>query len=336
MSRVPALNARAIIFPEPGRAVLDEVALPEPGAQDVLIDVEYSTISVGTERWCLKGMMSIPEQPPMAFPHAPGYQAAGVVRETGKAVTGVKPGDRVFSRNCRAAPGWKGSWWGGHIAAHVADQSTVLRLPDAVGTREGSALLLAQVGYNGAMKPRIASGDVAVVIGDGLVGQYAAQVLRARGVRVIMSGLSRHRLEIARRFSADEVFDATTGDFAAYIRERYPSGVAVAVETASSARTVRQAAEMLRPGGDLVMNGFYPPPENCIDWHWLRGKELTVHCPNSRNRERLERTLDLIANGSMRVDELVTHELPVEEAPRAYGMLLDGADFLGIVFRWRS
>ena len=211
----------------------------------------------------------------------------------------------------------------------------MIRLPDSVSLADAAGLLLAQVGYNGASKPPVKQGDTAVVIGEGLVGLYAAQVLRARGARVIISGLQGFRLELARRFAADEVFDASRGDLADHVRSRFPGGVDIVVETASSAATVRLGASILRNGGHLVMNGFYPPPQNLVDWHWLRGKELTVHCPNSRTRERLEATLALVASGALRIGALVTHELSLADAPRAYAMLLDpAAEFLGVTIQW--
>jgi threonine dehydrogenase-like Zn-dependent dehydrogenase len=152
---------------------------------------------------------------------------------------------------------------------------------------------------------------------------------------VLVSGLQGFRLELARRFAADEVFDASRGDLADHVRSLFPGGVDIVVETASSAATVRLGASILRNGGHLVMNGFYPPPQNLVDWHWLRGKELTVHCPNSRTRERLEATLALVASGSLRVGSLVTHEMALAEAPKAYTMLLDPkAEFLGVTIRW--
>jgi 2-desacetyl-2-hydroxyethyl bacteriochlorophyllide A dehydrogenase len=328
-------KAKAIIFPEPGKTMIGEVPLPPMEAEDVLIEVAFSTVSAGTERWCLTGKLVIPGEPPMAYPHVPGYQAAGIVREAGSAVTGLKAGDKVFSRNCKTPREWKGSWWGGHIGWHVAHQSAVIKIPDSVSTRAASSLLLAQVGYNGASKPPVSPGDVAVVIGEGLVGQYAAQVLRHRGAHVILSGLFADRLALALEHSADEVFDASHGDFDAFLRERFPKGVAIALDTASSAETVRLAADVLRYGGHLVMNGYYPPPESLVDWHWLRTKELTLHCPNSRTRERLERTLGLIAEGAIKVEELVTDEFPLDGAPKAYAMLLDPrARFLGMIIRW--
>jgi len=330
-------KAPAILFPEVNRAVLDEVPVPEPGERDVLVQIHYSSVSVGTERWCLTGRLQVPGEPPLAFPHVPGYQAAGTVLEAGKAVTGLRPGYRVFSRNCRAPTGWTGSWWGGHVGLHVADEASVIRLPDEVGLPAGSGLLLAQVGYNGASKPPVSAGTAAAVIGDGLVGQYAAQVLRQRGARVLLSGLAPLRLRLAAQHSADEVFDASGGDFREFVRERFPQGVEVAVETASSQATVRQAIDLLAYGGHLVLNGFYPPSESHLNWHWLRTKELTVHFPNSRNRERLESTLRLIGEGAVRVQELVTHTVPLGEAPGLYEKLLGAdADFLGLVIEWRA
>ena len=347
-------KAPAILFPEANRAIIDEVPVAEPGDGDVLVQIEYSSVSVGTERWCLTGRLDVPGEAPLAFPHVPGYQASGVVLETGRGVQSLKPGDRVFSRNCRApVGGWRGTWWGGHVGLHVAEEAAVIRLPPGVSLPEASGLLLAQVGYNGATKPPVAAGvkagihaglrpgvtagTVAAVIGDGLVGQYAGQVLRHRGARVLLSGLQPLRLELAAKHSADEVFDASGGDFTAFVRERFPKGVAVAVEAASSRRTVRQAISLLAYGGHLVLNGFYPPPESLLDWHWLRTKELTAHFPNSRTRERLESTLRLIEQGAVRVEELVTHTAPLAEAPGLYEKLLGSeADFLGLVIQWRT
>lgn len=331
------MTTQAVVFPRPGQVEVRRVDVPPLGEGDVLLEVEHSALSPGTERWCLTGTLVVPGEGSPAFPHVPGYQAAGVVREVGRAVTSLVPGDRAFSRNCAAPASWDGSWWGGHVGLHVAPEASVIRLPGSVSTAEASGLLLAQVGYNGATRPPVKPGDTAVVIGEGLVGLYAAQVLRHRGARVIVSGLQGFRLDLARRFAADEVFDASSGDLAAHVRDRFPRGVDVVVETASSAATVRLGAELLRNGGHLVLNGFYPPAESRVDWHWLRGKEITLHCPNSRTRARLEAALALIACGAVKVSPLVTHELPLSEAARAYGMLVDRqAEFLGVVLDWQA
>ena len=188
-------KTHAVVFAEPSRTIIAEVGLPRVQPSDVLVEIEHTSISIGTERWCLTDRLTVPGQSHLAFPHVPGYQAAGIVREVGPKVEGIQPGDRVFSRNCREPDCWTGSWWGGHVRFHVADHQAVIKLPRAVSTHEASSLLLAQVGFNGATKPQVSAGDVAVVIGAGLVGQYAAQVLRYRGAHVIITDLLASRLK---------------------------------------------------------------------------------------------------------------------------------------------
>lgn len=326
----------AVVFSQPNRADFTEVVLPPLEEGDLFIRIEYSAVSIGTERWVLTGRMEIPGEAALAFPHVPGYQAAGTVLEAGPAAASIAPGDRVFSRACRAPAGWNGSWWGGHVGCHVASAGRdIVKLPSGVSTLEASCLLLAQVGYNGASKPAVAKGDVAVVIGDGLVGQFASQVLRHRGAHTIMSGLSPERLELAGKYSADEVYDNRRFDFAEYATGRYPGGVDIVLDTASTMKTVREGAALLKRHGHLVLNGYYPPGDSLIDWHWLRRKELTLYCADSRSHARLAATVNLIRDGKIKVKELVTHTFSPRRASDAYAMLLEEReDFLGIVFEW--
>lgn len=325
-----------VVFPEPGRVTVERFRLPELMDTDVLIEIEYSSISVGTELWCLTGQLMLSETEPLKFPHAAGYQAAGVVREVGKSVQGLQPGDRVFNRKCREPDGWAGSWWGGHCGFHVANYQNVIKLADGISTYEGASLLLAQVGFNGATKPSVSKGDKAVVIGAGLVGQYAGQVLRFRGAHVIMADIVKSKLDKAILHSADEVFDCSENDLAEFVRDKYPDGVDIVLETASSSKTISTAIEMLKHGGQLVLNGFYRPGEGRLEWQQLRSKEITTYCPNSATSDRLKKTADLIEQGHIKVGELITDEFNFCQAPEAYEMILNKSpDFLGIVLNWK-
>lgn len=331
----PTRKAQAVVFVAKGKAQCQDVTIPSPGPKDVLVRIEYSAISIGTERWCFTANLHPPGEAPQAFPFVPGYQAAGVIEEVGREVRGFKPGDRVFSISGRLAEGSPASQWGGHMSHHVAAPSSVLKLPKNVSTREASGLLLAQVGYNGAFKPPVRRGDVAVIIGDGLVGQWAAQAFRHRGAHVLLSGHHDRRLKLARRYSADEVVNARRQDLAAYVHKKWPHGVQIAGESASKNELVRLAIDLVEYEGKLVLLGYYPEGECRIDIHWTRARETTVYCPNSSTTERLKATLKLIAQGQMHVEELVTHEFPAEQAAKAYQMILDkSAEFLGVVLRW--
>ncbi len=329
-------TTEAIVFTAPGKVAVQEVELPEPGPQDILVEIEYSSISIGTERWALLGKLREPGKPLMTpFPHIPGYQAAGVVRTVGEKVTNLTPGDRVFSPGTSIGRNWKGSCWGGHVRHHVLRGRDAVKLPDSVSTLAASGLLLAQVGYNGATRPKVKRGDAVVVIGDGLVGQYAAQVFRHRGAHVILSGRHANRLALARQFSADEVINSKEEDFPAWIHEKYPQGVPVAAESASQIALVQMAIDLLEYSGQLVLLGYYPIGECMLDIHWARARETTVYCPNSSTPERLSGTLDLVAQGAMHVQEMVTHTVPFREAPKAYRLIeRKSSDFLGIIFDW--
>ena len=326
-------STTAIVFPAADEVELRDVPLPPLGPEDVLVEVEHTTISAGTELHCLHGTIRLGAGT-VRFPFTPGYQAAGRVRAAGDAVTGVAAGDRVFSARCKQPPGWEGGWWAGHCAWHVAGASDVIPLPSAVGTRSASALLLAQVGYNGGVRPPLAAGDTALVIGDGLVGQWAAQVLRHRGARVLLAGHRRRRLEIAAEHSADEVVDTHAADLGEWVRSRAPAGLRIAAETTGKTDLIRDAAALLVHDGHLVVLGYYSPGACEVDIHWLRAGETTTHFPNGQRRDRMERTLALIEQGVVKVDELVTHRFAPADAATAYRMLQQDPDTLGVTIDW--
>ena len=116
-------QTEAIVFPEAGEVRVQEIPLAEAGPGDVLVEIEYSSVSVGTERHALTGRLREPGQPIMTpFPHVAGYQAAGVVIEAGREVEGIAPGDRVHSQGTRVTEDAKTCGVGAEIAAIVADE----------------------------------------------------------------------------------------------------------------------------------------------------------------------------------------------------------------------
>ncbi len=83
-----AINALAIAFVEPGKAEIHELALPEPTDDDLVVRVEYTGISVGTERWAFDDY-----RPETVFPVIAGYLGVGVVERVGANVAGFAKGD---------------------------------------------------------------------------------------------------------------------------------------------------------------------------------------------------------------------------------------------------
>src|SRR3989304_7854918 len=90
------MKAKAVVFTEKNKVSIKEVALSEMADNEVLVDVEYSFVSPGTEAWVLNGKFHYGSEQDYAFPLIPGYQHTGQVAAIGKDVKSVKPGDRVF------------------------------------------------------------------------------------------------------------------------------------------------------------------------------------------------------------------------------------------------
>lgn len=183
------MKAYAAVAVEPWTVEYREVSVPEPGPEDVVVRVEHSWISNGTEGSFVRGERIAGDTPrsasdPLPFPHAPGYQKAGLVEWKGSAVDHVEVGDRVFATVSRVS----GMFYdhGGHVSPAVTHGSQVWKLPERLDPVAASGLVLTQVGYNVGMRPELTPGDAAVVIGDGMVGHWAAQTLQHRGARVLM------------------------------------------------------------------------------------------------------------------------------------------------------
>ncbi len=334
---VTAGGAEAVIFGGAGVATVGPVEVPPLGENDVLIETRASVISAGTEGWVLHDRMGW--SGPSPYPLVPGYQKAGVVRAVGVRVEGVTPGDRVAMTTSQLA-GAVRAHWGGHVSLGQEHQREVLKLPDAVDDLAAANIVVAQVGYNAASRPRLAGGETAVVFGDGMIGQMAAQALRARGARVVLCGRRPARLALGERYSADVVIDATDEDVRGALRRIAPAGVDVVVDTGSRP-DVELFLDVLRErDGQIVLSGSYYTDYAAgrgltVDADALQKREIALLTNSGWTRERLGATLALMAGGALRVAPLITHQFPYRDAPSAWRMI-EARDptILGIAFTW--
>jgi len=332
------MRSRAILFVANGVAELGEVEVPDPQPGEIRVRVEMSSISVGTERWVLTEKFftrgNRPDRP-TPFPVVPGYQKVGIVEAVGKDVQDVREGDRVFTTIARIAAGAR-PMWGGHIEHSVYGAGEAIKLSGDFDLKAAASLVLAQVGVNGGSRAPVRPGDMAVVIGDGMVGQWAAQTLRARGARVILAGRRDFRLELARRYSADLTVNVRRESLEEVAQQEKAGGVDIVIETVSTRETIQQALGLLHHDGHCVLLGWYVEGEDLISIHDLQGKEIALWSTGGWQRPRLLKTIEMIQRGTLHVAELVTHIFTPEEAPEAYQwMLRKNEDFLGMVIDWR-
>ncbi|MCD9022022.1 alcohol dehydrogenase catalytic domain-containing protein [Cohnella silvisoli] len=328
------MRAEAVVFTGVRQVRYMEVEAPEPGPEDVVIDLEYSWISNGTESSFLYGERVSGEQvtrpgDELPFPQVAGYQKVGIVRSCGEQVQGLKPGDRVFA-SISKVNGMKFDS-GGHVNPSVTHKSQVWKLPEGVDPLAYSGMVLTQVGYNCGIRPAVAPGDQAVVIGDGMVGQWAAQTLARRGAEVTVLG--RHDRRLALLPPSIHSYNLKKEPLAQWLGDR--ADLAIVVDTVGAMDTFRQLKPAMKLNSHLVSAGFLGTA-GMVDIQELRAQEITLHCPSGWTEERMNNTLTGIHEGWLQTTPLITNKFPAEEAEEAWRLIMDKSEFfLGVVLEWK-
>lgn len=227
---------RAVVFERYGRpAEVREVADPAPAEHGVVVRVE----ATGLCRSDWHGWMG--HDPDITLPHVPGHELAGVVEAVGARVTGWRPGERVtvpFVCACGSCPSCAAgdqqvcerqtqpgfTHWGSfaqYVALDHADVNLVA-VPDELSFATAASLgcRFATAFRAVVAQGRVAAGEWVAVHGCGGVGLSAVMIAAACGARVVAVDLSARALDLARKFGAAEVVDASrVEDTAAAIRE---------------------------------------------------------------------------------------------------------------------
>ena len=333
------MQAQAVVAVERGRVAFQPVSVPDPGPEDVVVRLTHSWISNGTEGSFVRGERIGGDTPrtdadPLPFPHVPGYQKVGVVERIGAEVTHVVVGDTVFA----TVSGVDGMFYpfGGHVSPAVTHRSQVWKLPPEVDPVAASGLVLTQVGYNVGQCPALQPGDTAVVIGDGMVGQWAAQTLKHRGAKVMMLGKHEERLWLFEAGPDDRRVNIEETDFVEAVRAWAGRSVQVVADTVGSMSTVVSLFPTMRRFSQFVSAGFYGRAGQ-VDVQKMRDYEMTLLTPAGWTGERMDRTLELLRQGVLQTLPLITHHFPVAQAAEAFDLILSRREpVLGVVLDWEK
>jgi len=323
-----SIRGDAVIFTGPGKVEVKKITLPDLDKEDLLVRVCYSGISVGTERWILTGKFQGAK-----YPLVPGYQSVGWVEKTGKRVKNIKVGNRVFLGFSKVRSNLN-SWWGGHSSYGVCNYKSALKIPEGIVSQEVALLVLAAVGFNGVDLPRIKKGDLVVVIGQGMVGQMAAQNARIKGAKVIGSDFIAKRVSLSSRYSTDISLNPKVKNLEKIVKTQKEKGADLVIESTGLAKNINECFDLLSPRGKLSLLGYYPGLSQ-IDLIKSHLKEVTIYSPDSFTPSRLKKTLSLLKEKKLKIKPLITHEIMAKDAKHAYQLILKNPqDILGMVLRW--
>lgn len=331
------MQANAVVFTAPNTVEYRTVTCPEPGPRDVVVRVTQSWISNGTEGSFLRGERIAGDTPyragdPCPFPIVAGYQKIGVAEWVGAEVTDIAVGETVFAALGKIEGMF--SPWAGQVSLSVSPREQIWKLPTGVDPLACSGLVLTQVGYNCGVRAPVAVGEGAVVIGDGMVGQWAAQTLAWRGANVVLVGRHAERLQLFGNGPLRCAVNAREQDWLQVVRERLPNGVQVAVDTVGSTAVVEQVMGVMKRYGHIVSAGFYGTQDQ-IALQPLRNRELSLDLVSGWSQPRMDATLALIAAGHLQTLPLITHHFPVTQAADAWRLIAQkGEAVLGVILDW--
>jgi len=330
------METKTITFTAPKTAELLTDETKPVTADHVMVKMEYTVISGGTERACIMASPNTPQR----FPIHLGYCGVGRVVEVGGEVRSVRPGDRVLV------------YHGRHSAYNVVSEGKVTKVEnDEIDSLEAAFVVIATMGLGGVRKLEVELGESAMVMGLGLLGMFAVQFLRLNGAYpVIAVDMNEERRALALKLGADFAFDPTDADFAEKVKSvTRGRGVNACVEVTGVSAAMKQALECASSLGRISLLGCTRVSDCAIDYY------TQVHKPGVKligahnfvrpkvesyphhwtHHDDCRAILDLIAAGRMDVKSMVSRVVEPEQAPEIYTQLCQDKNFpLGTVFRW--
>ena len=347
------LKMKAAVFVEPGRIVLDEKPVPDPGPLDALVRITTTTIC-GTDVHILKG------EYPVRRGLTIGHEPVGVIEKLGSAVTGYHEGQRVIAGaitpsgysnaslagdHAQDGPGTPHGWkpMGGWKFGNTIDgcQAEYVLVPDAManlspvpdGLSDEEILMCPDIlstGFAGAESGNVRIGDTVAVFAQGPIGLCATLGARLMGASAIFAVETvPARAAVAKKLGADHVVDFRKVDVVDEIRRLTDGrGVDVAIEALGTQGTFEAALRVLRPGGTLSSLGVYSSdlkiPLDAFTAGLGDNKIITTLCPGGK--ERMRRLLSVVAAGRADLKALVTHRFKLADIEAAYDLFANQRD----------
>lgn len=337
------INFKAIVFTQPGKIIIDNFKLPPCGKNEIIAQTIYSFVSPGTELRVLSGLEDWIKP---NYPFIPGYSWVGRIVEVGSEVIGWKTGELVTGRNPLKLEGIN-QLWGGQAGFHrceVSGYDAVLKLPDQADPWDYITAEVASISWRGTSITYPAKGETAVVIGQGLIGAFAAKWLLYHNARVIVTDMHPSRLERARKWGALAAIGGNDPNVRKQILKYCENGVDIAIECSGSNSGAQLASSILREPWPKLLKTNYPQESLHNDPHiwprlvflagYLQKMEITpgelsggegtlVLKPGDRTIGDRLSVIERIRCGELYVNDFVSEPIPVSEAPNAYLELRD-------------
>jgi bacteriochlorophyllide a dehydrogenase len=310
-------SALAVVLEEPRRLALRELLLSEPQDGDVVVDIEWSGISTGTERLLWSGEM--PPFPGMGYPLVPGYESVGRIVWSDRN-SDLRVGDRVFVPGARCFGDVRGLF-GGSASRLVLSEKRAMPFDAQLG-EQGVLFALAATAYHALAVPGVAHPDL--IVGHGVLGRLLARIAIARGAPVpTVWEKNPQRVSGAVGY---EVLDPEVDGRRDYHAIYDVSGDGALLNTLIG---------RLARGGEVVLAGFYSAPLSfTFPPAFIREARLRVAAEWAE--PDLIAVRELVESGRLSLDGLITHRGSPNDADTAYQIAFGDPACLKMILDWST
>lgn len=305
------MEALAVLLEAPERLSLRPLVLNAPQAADIVVEIDWSGISSGTEKLLWTGRM--PDFPGMGYPLVPGYESIGRVVDAGAEARG-RIGEWVFVPGANCYSDARGLF-GGTARRVVIPAARALPIAESLG-RDGILLALAATAHHAivgsAKRPDL-------IIGHGILGRLLARITVALGAPapIVWETNPARQDEGAIDPASDQRRDYGT-----------------IIDASGAPSIIDHAVPHLAKGGEIVLAGFYDrvgfafPPAFMREARFRIAAEFTP--------ADLDSTRQLIDSGALSLAGLISHVRPAAEAEAAYPQAFTDPECLKMVLNWSA
>jgi D-arabinitol dehydrogenase (NADP+) len=336
---------KAIVYRQAGQFSVEEIPVPEPGPDQVVIQVKSCGICK-TDVHVHQGDFSA------RFPLTTGHEFSGVVAAVGSQVADFAVGDRVTADNAslcgycyycrRDQPLYCENFYSlgvngpGGLAEYVlVGHDKVFKIPDSLSFDQAAFTEPVSCAIHGMDRFGVQPGDQVLVFGAGPTGIILAQLLQAGGASdVLLAAPTAFKLEVAEALGVKQTLQISRTDYAGneqLIKQRFPRGFDIIVEATGAVGIAEQCFRYTKKGSKVALYGVYDEdvtfPLNPYD---IFSREISIigscaqtHC--------FPRALQYLSNGRVKVDHLITHHYGLDDYRTALDTVVSGRDSLKVM-----
>jgi 3-hydroxyethyl bacteriochlorophyllide a dehydrogenase len=309
------LKTKAVVLEKPEEILLRDVELMPASESDIIVEIEWSGISTGTEKLLWTGQM--PSFPGMGYPLVPGYESVGRVIQVDSQQR-YTVGQRVFVPGSTCFVDVRGLF-GGAASRLIVPATRAVAVAENLG-EEVILYALAATAYH--VTSGLDNEQPDLIVGHGVLGRLLARIAVLAGKQPVVWEIDPKRREGAVGY---EVADPKTCAAAKY---------KTIIDVSGDAKLLDTLVSHLAPGGEIVLAGFYDAISFAFAPAFMR--EARIRIAAQWQPTDLTAVHRLVESGSLSLAGLITHRATPTDADVAYRTAFHNKDCLKMVLDWRS